>query len=85
MKAAAPAPVVSRVQSGVLFSNCAFCNSAYFTGLAVHFIQIQLYSCRANHTTDITLHEIKLDISFPSAAYIHHTNKCFKLKITYIN
>jgi len=40
------------------FSKCILCYFAYFIGLDVHLLQIQIYSDKVNHRKDI-LHSIR--------------------------
>jgi hypothetical protein len=36
---------------------CALCYVPYVTGLPVHLFQTQIYHCKADHSTNITLHK----------------------------
>jgi len=44
---------------GQIFSQYIPCYFAHLTDVDVHSLQIQIYCCKANHTTDITLHRVK--------------------------
>jgi len=41
-----------------MFSKRVICYFSYLIGLDVNFFQIQIYSCKANHITDTTLHRV---------------------------
>jgi hypothetical protein len=55
------------------------CYTAYITGFHIHLLQVQTYCCKANPTTDITMHKIR---NYLPLSFIKHVQlKTFQTKV----